>query len=112
MQTTVFYTDDKVFDAATEVISSFEMGSGGTRKEPPIVNRDKYIQEPRTMAISKIIRGSMPKNEKSRTALPIRNDDAFLGIEMIVMIGIAEPEATFLGRPARNHSLTSASTMS
>ena len=93
-QTTEFYADDKGLDTVAEVLSSFDTGINGLKKEHiPIGELDKYIPEALVLAIKEVLRGNVPKSDDDRTVLTVRNDDVFLGVERT---GVNEPEAAIL----------------
>ena len=93
-QMTEFYTDERGLEAVAEVLSSFDTGVDGLKKEKvDIGDLGKYVPKGVVMAIRETLENSAPKGGDDRTVLTLRNDDVFLGVERV---GASEPEASIL----------------
>lgn len=91
---TEYYAESSTLDKVAEVLSSFDTGICGLRKEEIAMDElEKYVPLEVLMTIKELLNANAPKRGDKTFVLTIRNDDLFIGIERV---GAGEPRATIL----------------
>lgn len=89
-----FYGGNSNLDKVADVLSSFDTGINGLRKQEIGMDElDKYVPAEALLSIMRIVRDSVPADSQMESTTTFRSDDAFLSIESK---GSSEPRATVL----------------
>lgn len=91
---TEYYTESSTLDQVAEVLSSFDTGISGLRKEEVGMDElDKIVPPEIRFTITELLKANAPKRDSDTFGLTIRNENFFVGIERE---GAGEPKATVL----------------
>lgn len=91
---TEYYAESSTLEKVAEVLSSFDTGVSGLRKEEVAMDElEKYVPLELLLTIRELLKANAPKGGDDSFVLTVRNDSFFLGIERK---GTGEPRATIL----------------
>lgn len=91
---TEYYAESSTLDQVAEVLSSFDTGVSGLRKEEVGMDElEKYVPAEVLLTLREVLRANAPKRDDEAFVLTVRNDSFFLGVERT---GAGEPRATIL----------------